>query len=53
MRAFTVTVRTPLQRLTFPAIGKTSGDVHAAELERFGGLCSVTVILRNGGSRGH
>lgn len=44
MRPFTVTVRTATRRFHFPAIGRTSSDVHAAQLERFGGLCSVVVI---------
>jgi len=43
--SFSVTVRTlDKQRLRFNAIGRTSADVHAAQLDRFGGLCSVVVI---------
>lgn len=44
MRAFSVTVRTLTQRLSFPAIGISSAAVHAAALDHFGGLCSVVVI---------
>lgn len=40
----TVTVRTPTGRHTFPAIGPSTGQIHADALEQFGGLCSVTVI---------
>jgi hypothetical protein len=43
-RAFSVTVRTLDHRITYPAIGATSAEVHAAALDRFGGLCSVVVI---------
>jgi len=44
MRTFTVTVRTATSRHSFSAIGATSAAVHAAALDRFGGLCSVVVI---------
>lgn len=44
LRPFSVTVKTPSQRVTLTVIGRTSSDVHAAQLERFGGLCSVVVI---------
>jgi hypothetical protein len=49
MRAFTVKVSTRSGIWhKFTAIGLTSGDVHAAQLERFGGLCSVVVIPLQG-----
>ena len=52
MRTFTVTVRTLSERLQFTAIGISSGDVHAAALDRFGGLCSVVVIPFQGEKHG-
>ena len=45
MSAFTVTVRAAGQRHRYTALGASSSDVHAAALDRFGGLCSVAVIL--------
>ena len=49
MRAFTVKVGTrPGVWLKFTAIGLSSGAVHAAALDRFGGLCSVVVIPLQG-----
>lgn len=44
MKAFLVTVRTATSKHKFQAIGRSSGDVHTSALDRFGGLCSVTVI---------
>jgi hypothetical protein len=44
MRAYSVTVRTLNQRITFSAIGASSATVLEAALDRFGGLCSVVVI---------
>lgn len=44
MSTFTVTVRAAGQRHRYTALGTTSSDVHAAALDRFGGLCSVVVI---------
>lgn len=44
MNIFTVTVRTAGQRHRYTAFGASSGDVHAAALACFGGLCSVVVI---------
>jgi hypothetical protein len=42
MSAFTVTVRTPSQRIVYQAIGTDSVAVHMAAVDRFG-LCAVTV----------
>lgn len=44
MSTFTVTVRAAGQRHSYTALGASSSDVHAAALDRFGGLCSVVVI---------
>jgi hypothetical protein len=44
MRAFHVTIKTLDQRFSYTALGISSGAVHAAALDRFGGLCGVTVI---------
>jgi hypothetical protein len=44
MSTFSVTVRTTDQRHSYTAIGASSSDVHAAAMDRFGGLCSVVVI---------
>jgi hypothetical protein len=43
MSAYTVTIRTADQRICYTALGASSGAVHAAALDRFGGLCGVTV----------
>jgi len=42
MSTYTVTVRTAIGSLTYPAIGPSSAAVHMAALERFG-ACGVTV----------
>lgn len=42
MSAFTVTVRTLNQMVTYQAIGTDSAAVHLAALDRFG-ACGVTV----------
>lgn len=46
MHTFTVTVKTTDRRFRYVALGLSSGAVHAAALEHFGGLCGVTVIRR-------
>jgi hypothetical protein len=44
MKAFGVTVRTLFHKFTYFAISRSSADVHMSALDRFGGLCSVSVI---------
>jgi hypothetical protein len=44
MSAYAVIVHTPEHRYAYPAIGPSSADVHMSALDRFGGLCSVSVI---------
>lgn len=43
MNIYNVTVRTQCQRHTYQALGPSSIAVHIDALNRFGGLCSVSV----------
>ncbi len=43
MNTYTVTIRTINQHITYQALDATSADVHMAALNRFDGLCGVTV----------
>lgn len=44
MNTFAVRVRTLFRSYSYAAIGTCSATVHAEAIERFGGLCSITVI---------
>lgn len=42
MSAFTVSVRTGAERITYQAVGTDSAAVHMAAVDRFG-VCAITV----------